>query len=37
MHQVEEHRTPVGTVQQFLYGWWQAERPESGCRGRDAL
>lgn len=25
MHQVEEHRTPMGTVQQFLYGWWQAE------------
>ena len=24
MHRVEEHRTPMGTVQQFLYGWWQA-------------
>jgi SAM-dependent methyltransferase len=23
MHQVEEHRTPMGTVQQFQYGWWQ--------------
>jgi SAM-dependent methyltransferase len=25
LHQLEEHRTPMGTVQQFLYGWWQAE------------
>jgi len=24
MYRVEEHRTPLGTVQQFLYGWWQA-------------
>jgi trans-aconitate methyltransferase len=22
---LEEHRTPMGTAQQFLYGWWQAE------------
>ena len=24
-HELEEHRTPRGTAQQFLYGWWQAE------------
>ena len=24
MHRLEEHRTPLGTAQQFLYGWWQA-------------
>lgn len=24
-HEIEQHRTPQGTVQQFLYGWWQAE------------
>jgi trans-aconitate methyltransferase len=24
-HEIEEHQTPVGTSQQFLYGWWQAE------------
>lgn len=24
-HEIEEHRTPMGTTQQFLYGWWQAE------------
>lgn len=24
MHQLETHRTPMGTVQQFLYAWWQA-------------
>lgn len=23
-HRLEEHRTPKGTPQQFLYGWWQA-------------
>jgi SAM-dependent methyltransferase len=22
MHQLEEHRTPTGAIQQFLYGWW---------------
>ncbi len=22
-HEVEEHRTPMGITQQFLYGWWQ--------------
>ena len=22
-HLVGEHRTPLGSVQQFLYGWWQ--------------
>jgi len=26
-HTVDEHRTPMGKTQQFLYGWWQAERP----------
>jgi len=25
MHQLERHRTPLGTEQQFLYGWWQTE------------
>jgi SAM-dependent methyltransferase len=24
-HLLETHRTPMGTQQQFLYGWWQAE------------
>lgn len=24
MHHLENHRTPMGTVQQFLYGWWRA-------------
>ncbi|MFQ5546792.1 MAG: class I SAM-dependent methyltransferase [Woeseia sp.] len=24
-HEVEDHHTPMGTTQQFLYGWWQAE------------
>lgn len=24
MHRIEDHRTPMGTIQQFLYGWWQA-------------
>lgn len=24
-HVLDEHRTPMGTAQQFLYGWWQAE------------
>lgn len=24
-HEIEEHRTPMGTMQQFLYTWWQAE------------
>jgi SAM-dependent methyltransferase len=23
-HEIEEHRTPLGAAQQFLYGWWQA-------------
>lgn len=23
--EIEEHRTPMGTTQQFVYGWWQAE------------
>jgi SAM-dependent methyltransferase len=22
-HELDEHRTPTGGVQQFLYGWWQ--------------
>lgn len=25
-HGIEEHVTPTGTPQQFLYGWWQAVR-----------
>ena len=25
VHELEEHRTPAGATQQFLYGWWQAE------------
>ena len=29
MYQVEEHRAPRGAVQQFLYGWWQNERPDT--------
>lgn len=24
-HEIEEHLTPMGTTQQFLYGWWQAD------------
>jgi SAM-dependent methyltransferase len=24
-HEIEEHSTPLGTIQQFLYSWWQAE------------
>jgi SAM-dependent methyltransferase len=24
-HEVEEHQTPMGTTQQFLYAWWQAK------------
>jgi SAM-dependent methyltransferase len=23
-HRIDEHRTPMGTLQQFLYGWWQS-------------
>jgi len=24
-HEIEEHHTPMGMSQQFLYGWWQAD------------
>ncbi|MFQ6006070.1 MAG: class I SAM-dependent methyltransferase [Woeseia sp.] len=24
-HEIEEHHTPIGIRQQFLYGWWQFE------------
>jgi SAM-dependent methyltransferase len=26
--ELEQHRTPAGGVQQFLYAWWQARAPE---------
>ena len=25
-HELDEHRTPSGSVQQFLYSWWQSNR-----------
>jgi len=25
-HELDEHRTPSGSVQQFLYSWWQSDR-----------
>lgn len=24
-HEIEEHQTPTGSSQQFLYSWWQAK------------
>ena len=25
-HELDEHKTPSGSVQQFLYSWWQSNR-----------
>ena len=29
-HELEEHTTPSGSVQQFLYAWWQSNRKQGG-------
>jgi SAM-dependent methyltransferase len=33
MHRIEKHQTPMGTAQQFLYGWWHcaAQQSNSTC------